>query len=71
MLGDMSIEDIEQRLDMMIAEREALPESDSTLNSAQESVEKTVDNFEKSVEVDYAKSIGAFNDIDDSSPITA
>ncbi|MBR1831553.1 MAG: minor capsid protein, partial [Ruminiclostridium sp.] len=73
MLEGTSIEEIEQRLDQMIAEREALPESDSTLNSAQESAEKTVDNFEKSVEVDYAKSIGAFNfyDIDDSSPITA
>ena len=48
-------------------------EQESTLNSAQEPVEKTVDNFEKSVEVDYAKSIGAFDfyDIDDSSPITA
>ncbi len=49
------------------------PESYSTLNSVQESADKTIDNFEKSVEVDYAKSIGAFNfyDIDDSSPITA
>ena len=36
MLGDMSIEDIEQRLDMMIEEKETLPESDSTLNSAEE-----------------------------------
>ncbi len=30
MLGDMSIEELEQRLDMMIEEKEALPESDST-----------------------------------------
>ena len=46
MLGDMSIEEIEQRLDMMIEEKEALPESNSTLNSAQESVQKTIDNSE-------------------------
>ncbi len=36
MLGDMSIEELEQRLDTMIEEKEALPESDSTLNSAEE-----------------------------------
>ena len=40
MLGDMSIEEIEQRLDMMIEEKEALPESDSTLNSAEENPQK-------------------------------
>ena len=46
MLEGTSIEEIEQRLDQMIAEREALPESDSTLNSAQEAVQKTIDNSE-------------------------
>lgn len=46
MLGDMSIEDIEQRLDMMIEEKEALPESDSTSNSAEEKEVKGIFNNE-------------------------
>ena len=44
MLEGTSIEEIEQRLDMMIAEREALPESDSTLNLAELSANSAEEN---------------------------
>lgn len=44
MLEGTSIEEIEQRLDQMIAEREALPESDSTLNLAELSANSAEEN---------------------------
>ncbi len=46
MLGDMSIEELEQRLDTMIEEKEALPESDSTLKSVEEKEVKGIFNNE-------------------------
>ena len=48
MLEGTSIEDIEQRLDMLIENREALPESDSTLNSAEENPLKMLTDGENS-----------------------
>ncbi len=46
MLEGTSIEEIEQRLDMMIEEKEALPESDSTLDSVEEKEVKGIFNNE-------------------------
>ena len=40
MLDGRSIDDIERELDRLIAEMNALPESDSTLNSAEEKLQK-------------------------------
>ena len=40
MLNGRSIDDIERELDRLIEEKEALPESDSTLNSAEENPQK-------------------------------
>lgn len=55
MLEGTSVEELEQRLDMMIEEKEALPESNSTLNSAQESVEEISGNSENNEELEQVR----------------
>lgn len=55
MLEGTSVEELEQRLDMMIEEKEALPESNSTLYSAQESVEENSGTSENNGELEQIR----------------
>lgn len=63
MLSETSIEEIEQRLDMMIEEREALPESDSTLDSAEDNSQKTLTTDNSSDIIKAIENVEQSNDV--------